>query len=59
MLLALFHGLGLPKFVVVAFAKKIFYVQCYWGATDAPGYMLQWVYENFVPEVGPYGNPFD
>ena len=59
MLPARFHGLGLPNFVVVAFAKKIFYVQCHWGATDAPRYMLQWAYENFVVEVDLYGDPFD
>ena len=59
MLPARFHGLGLPNFVVVAFAKKVFYVQCHWGAIDAPGYMLQWAYENVVVEVGLYGDPFD
>ena len=59
MLPARFHGLGLPSFVVVAFAKKVFYVQCHWGATDAPGYMLQWAYEKFVVKVGLYGDSFD
>ena len=59
MLSAQFYGLSLPNFVVVAFAKKVFYVQCHWGATDAPGYMLQWAYENFVLKDGLYGDPFD
>ena len=59
MLPARFHGLGLPIFVVVAFAKRVFCVQCRRGATASPGYMLQWAYENFVVEVGLYGDPFD
>ncbi len=33
-------GLGLPNFVVIALAKKIFFLQCSWGALDAPGQML-------------------
>jgi len=45
--------------VVVAFAKKVFYVQCHWGATDAPGYMLHWAYNVVVVKVGLYGDPFD
>ena len=51
-------GLGLPNFVVIALTKKIIFVQCIWGALDAPGQMLQWAYENFVIKVGLYGNPF-
>jgi len=52
-------GLGLPNFVVITLAKKFFFLQCTWEALDAPGKMLKWAYENFVIEVGLYGNPFE
>ena len=49
-----YQGLGLPNFVVISFAKKMFFVLCAWGFDDAPGRMLTWAFENFLIELGLY-----
>ncbi len=51
-------GPVLPKFVVVAFNRKVFFLLCHWGFNNAPGFMRKWEYENFLIEVNLYGNPF-
>jgi len=53
-----FQGLGMPNFVVVAFAAKVFFLQCHWGFEGAPAETMLWCYENFLIEVGLYGNIF-
>ena len=35
-----YHGLGLPNFVVVCFATKVFLLQRHWGFNSAAGNML-------------------
>ena len=47
-----YQGLGLLNFIVIAFSKKVFFIQCHWGSSDAPGSMLKWAYKHFVVEVG-------
>ena len=57
-LLERFQGLGMPNFVVVAFAVKVFFLQCHWGFEGATADSMHWCYENFLVEVGLYGNVF-
>ena len=51
-----FQGLGLPNFVVVCLAAKIFFLQQHLGFDDAAGQMMQQAYEAFLMEVGLYGD---
>ena len=53
-----FQGLGMPNFIVVAFASKVFFLQCHWGFSGATADSLHWNYEAFIMEVGLYGNVF-
>ena len=53
-----FQGLGLPDFVVLALASKIFFLQCHWGFEGATAEMVMSTFETFMLEVGVYGNIF-
>ena len=53
-----FQGLGLPDFAVLAFACKIFFLQCHWGFDGATAKMVMSTFETFMLEVGLYGNLF-
>ena len=53
-----FQGLGLPDFVVLAFACKVFFLQCHWGFEGATARMVMSTFESFMLEVGLYGNIF-
>ena len=53
-----FQGLGLPNFVVPAFACKAFFLQSHWGFEGATTRMLMSTFESFILEVGLYGNIF-
>ena len=53
-----FQGLGLPDFVVLAFACKVFFLQCHWGFEGATARMVMLTFESFMLEVGLYSNIF-
>jgi len=53
-----YQGLGMPNFAVVAFASKVFFLQCHWGFDGATADSMRWNYENFIVDVGLYGNVF-
>ena len=53
-----FQGLGLPNFVVVAFAAKVHFIQCNWGFKEAASELMRYAFECHLIEVGLYGNPF-
>ena len=53
-----FGGLGLPNFVVLAFACKVYFLQSNWGFENAVSSMLLHCYESFLVEIGLYGNIF-
>ena len=51
-----FQGLGLPNFVVLCLAEKIFFMQCHLEFEEAVGEMMLQAYEAFLIEVGLYGD---
>jgi len=53
-----YHGLGLPDFVVVCFAAKVFFMQRHFGFESTVGQMLMQAYEAFLVDVGLHGNIF-
>jgi hypothetical protein len=53
-----FGGLGLPNFVVLAFACKIYFLQSNWGFENAVSQMMLHCYESFIVEIGLYDNVF-
>jgi len=53
-----FQGLGLPDFVVLALATKIFFLQSHWGFKGATAEIVMSTFETFMLEVGMYGNIF-
>ena len=54
----MYQGLGLPCFPLVALAKKISFLQENWGNTGvAQSDALSLAYDDFIMEVGLYGNP--
>ena len=50
-----FQGLGLPNFVVLCLAEKIFFMQCHLDFEEAVGEMMLQAYEAFHIEVRLYG----
>ena len=58
MLPEMYQGLGLPNFILVAFAAKVYFLQCHWGFEGATSDALQFAYETFLIEVGLHGNVF-
>ena len=53
-----FGGLGLPNFVVLAFACKIYFLQSNWGFENAVAKIMLHCYESFIVDIGLYGNVF-
>ena len=53
-----YQGLGLPDFEVQSFSKKFHFLQRKWGGKDATSEMTGTTYEEFMVEVGIYGNIF-
>ena len=51
-----FQGLGLPNFVVLCLAGKIFSMQSHLKFEEAVGEMMLQAYEAFLIEVGLYGD---
>ena len=49
-----FQGLGLPDFVVLAFAYTIFFLQCHWGFEGATTKMVISTFKICMLEVGLY-----
>ena len=43
-----FHGLGLPNFVALSFAAKVYFLQRHFGFEDAVGEMMMQAFEAFV-----------
>ena len=53
-----FQGLGLSDFVVLAFAYKIFFLQCHWGFEGTVARMVMLTFETFMLEVRLLGDIF-
>ena len=54
----MYQGLGLPSFLLVALSKKISFLQENWGSPGvAQSDTLSLAYDDFLMEVGLYGNP--
>jgi hypothetical protein len=54
----MYQGLGLPSFPLVTLSKKISFLQGNWGSPGvAQSDALSLVYDDFLIEVGLYGNP--
>lgn len=53
-----FHGLGLPNFVVLSFAAKVYFMQQHFGFEDAIGKIMRQVFKAFVLKVEMYSNVF-
>ncbi len=54
----MFHGLGMPDFVILAFANKVFLLQQHWGFDGPAAELMTFAYKAFMLEVGLYGNIF-